>query len=126
MLREYTKLERLKNYNIRVEFKNEDCIDKIQMLIFLNDELAYATNRNTFEIKEYDDVRIKLNRFYFPKAIPTRFSRLAWINTKENKNRPYVRYSNWVKSFRICTKIHEQVLEEMDRFTKIIEEEITA
>ena len=54
------KLNAWKNYSIRYEFKILK--DDIQLLVYMNEELAFASKKNSFEKKDITEYKIRLNK----------------------------------------------------------------
>lgn len=102
-MKEITKLGALKNYDIKITFKENNKND-MQMLIFLNNELAYATKKNSFKFKNYTTGSIKFEKM-IPRYVSKESIKLAWNNKKEK-----TRFINWCKRFKLstCLKLQEE------------------
>ena len=98
-------LNRWKNYDIKITFKENNEND-IQMLIFLNEKLAYKTKRNSFIQKKYIVGKIEFNKF-IPKYITKETTRLSWDNKREKK-----RFIEFCKKFKYstCVKLQEETM----------------
>lgn len=118
MIKEFKGLERLKKYDIRVEFKNTDDIENLQcnskealanlqMLIFFNDELVYATKKKSFYVKEVNDYKIKLNKYYLPKYHPIKYNR---IKLEEKRYKSFI---GWCTNLRQCVYLQELVTDKL-------------
>ena len=105
---EFSKMTKWKNYDIRFEFKNIDkSVDDIQLLVFLNDELAYSSKKNCFKKQDRKVYELKLGRFKIPHYVPIEKSILLWKDTKEQN-----RYINFCKKFKYstCYKLQENLM----------------
>ena len=102
-MREISKLDAWRNYDIKITIK-ENKNNDMQMLIFLNNELAYATKKGSFKLKNYKTGRIEFNKL-IPKYIPEERPKLVWDNNRERS-----RFINWCKKFKLstCCRLQEQ------------------
>lgn len=112
-------LARFKKYDVKVmfrELKTKNKTPDYQMLIFLDDELAYATSRKSFTIAERDIGRkLTLKDLMFWKNIertPNMELYLKWDERAHNK------YYQWCKGLRMCGKIQEIAFAEKVKFQK--------
>lgn len=100
-----TKINKWYNYDIRYEFKDIGK-DDIQLLIYMNNELAFATKKNSFKTKDIKSYKIKLNKWHLPQYVPIDKTVLVWKNDKERS-----RWINFCKKFKYktCYLLQEQL-----------------
>ena len=92
---EVTKINKWYNYDIRYEFK-EIGKDDTQLLIYMNNQLAFATKKNSFKTKDIKTYKIKLNKWHLPQYVPIDKTVLVW---KSNNER--TRFINFCKKFKL-------------------------
>lgn len=90
---EINKINKWYNYKIRYEIKENK-----QLLIFMNDELAYKSKKNCFKEEEIKGHKIKLNKWFIPRYVQYDKTILVWNNDKE-KNK----FINFCKLFKYKT-----------------------
>ena len=95
------KLGAWKNYSIRYEFKILK--DDIQLLVYMNEELAFTSKKNSFEKKDIIEYKIRLNKWRLPQYQPYDKSILIWKNKNEQN-----RFINFAKRFKLSTCIYLQ------------------
>jgi hypothetical protein len=95
-MKKITKKDAWKNFDIRFEFKEKK--DDIQLLVYLDNELAFATRKDAFVRKEITCQKIKLNKWHLPQFYQYKKSVLAWRNTDEKG-----RYIRFCKKFKLGT-----------------------
>ena len=105
------KLSAWKNYDIRYEFKMNK--NDIQLLVYMNEELAFTSKKNSFKTKEITEHRFKLNKFKLPYAEPFKKTILLWENKKEQD-----RFRNFCKNFKLstCIKLQEEIMLKMSNY----------
>lgn len=98
------KISNWKNYNIRVEIR--DTNKDIQLLIFADDELAFATRKKTLYIRDYKYQTLKLNKYYLPIFVDDIQTKVQFKDPKEK-----IRYMNFCSNFKrkICLQIQDEV-----------------
>ena len=108
------KLSAWKNYNIRYEFKILK--DDIQLLVYMNEELAFASKKNSFEKKDITEYKIQLNKWYLPQYQPYDKSILIWKNKNEQN-----RFINFAKRFKYktCIYLQQELLIKMNDYYSI-------
>lgn len=101
-------MNKWKNYKIRYEFKNTEGKEKdIQMLLYMNNELVYASKKNCFKKKDIKTTKLKLNKWYLPYYVPIEKSILIWSNDKEHN-----RFINFCKRFKYktCFNLQDELI----------------
>lgn len=111
---EVTKINKWYNYDIRYEFK--EIGNDIQLLIYLNGELAFATKKNSFKKKDIIEHKFKLNKFKLPYTEPFKKTVLLWESKKEQD-----RFRNFCKQFKYstCVKLQEELMLKMSDYSKL-------
>ena len=78
-MKKITKKDVWKNFDIRFELKEKK--DNIQLLVYLDNELAFATRKDAFARKEITYQKIKLNKWHLPQfRRPGALRRCLWKN----------------------------------------------
>ena len=95
------KLNAWKNYDIRYEFKMNK--NDIQLLVYMNEVLAFTSKKNSFEKKDITEYKIQLNKWHLPQYQPYDKSILIWKNKNEQN-----RFINFCKNFKLSTCIYLQ------------------
>ena len=95
-MKKITKKDVWKNFDIRFELKEKK--DNIQLLVYLDNELAFATRKDAFARKEITYQKIKLNKWHLPQFYQHKKSVLAWKSTDEKG-----RYIRFCKKFKLST-----------------------
>lgn len=114
----FDRMTKWRDYSIRFEFKNIDkSIDNAQLLVFMNDELAYKSKKNSFKKRDIKTYGIKLNKWKIPHYEPIETSFLIWSNTKEHD-----RYINFCKRFKYstCHFLQEGLTLKLSNYDEII------
>ena len=108
------KLSAWKNYSIRYEFKILK--DDIQLLVYMNEVLVFASKKNSFEKKDITEYKIQLNKFKLPYTKPFKKTVLLWKNKKEQD-----RFRNFCKQFKYstCVKLQEELMLKMSDYSKL-------
>lgn len=108
------KLSAWKNYSIRYEFKILK--DDIQLLVYMNEVLAFTSKKNSFEKKDITEYKIQLNKWYFPQYQPYDKSILIWKNKNEQN-----RFINFAKRFKYktCIYLQQELLIKMNDYYSI-------
>ena len=108
------KLSAWKNYSIRYEFKILK--DDIQLLVYMNEVLAFASKKNSFEKKDITEYKIQLNKWHLPQYQPYDKSILIWKNKNEQN-----RFINFAKRFKYktCIKLQEELMLKMSNYNKL-------
>lgn len=93
-----------KKYEIRCEIR--EIKDDIQLLIFADDELAFATRKKTLYIRDYKYQTLKLNKYYLPIFVDDIQTKVQFKDAKEK-----IRYMNFCSNFKrkICLQIQDEV-----------------
>lgn len=110
-------MNKWKNYKIRYEFKNTEKLEKdIQMLCYMDDELVYASKKNSFKKKTIKIYGLKLNNWYLPHYEPIEKEILVWANDKEHS-----RFINFCKKFRLktCIRLQDELKIEQCNYKKL-------
>ena len=108
------KLSALKNYSIRYEFKILK--DDILLLVYMNEELAFTSKKNSFEKKDITEYKIQLNKWRLPQYQPYDKSILIWKNKNEQN-----RFINFAKRFKYktCIYLQQELLIKMNDYYSI-------
>ena len=108
------KLSAWKNYNIRYEFKVNK--DDIQVLVYMNEELAFTSKKNSFKKKSIKTYSLKLNNWYLPHYEPIEKEILVWANDKE-----HIRFINFCKKFKLrtCVRLQDELKVEQYNYRNI-------
>ena len=108
------KLSAWKNYSIRYEFKILK--DDIQLLVYMNEVLAFTSKKNSFEKKDITEYKIQLNKWHLPQYKPYDKSILIWKNKNEQN-----RFINFAKRFKYktCVKLQEELILKMSNYNKL-------
>ena len=108
------KLSAWKNYSIRYEFKILK--DDIQLLVYMNEVLAFTSKKNSFEKKDIIEYKIRLNKWHLPQYQPYDKSILIWKNKNEQN-----RFINFAKRFKYktCIKLQEELMLKMSNYNKL-------
>lgn len=114
----FNRMTKWRNYVIRFEFKNiEKSLKDTQLLVYLNDELAYKSRKNCFKKRDIKTYALKLNKWKIPHYVPTEASILIWSNTKEHD-----RFINFCKRFKYstCHILQEGLIIKLSDYDKLI------
>lgn len=108
------KLGAWKNYSIRYEFKILK--DDIQLLVYMDEELAFTSKKNSFEKKDITEYKIQLNKWHLPQYQPYDKSILIWKNKNEQN-----RFINFAKRFKYktCIYLQQELLIKMNGYYSI-------
>lgn len=114
----FNRMTKWRDYDIRFEFKNIDkSVDDAQLLVFLNDELAYKSRKHCFKKRDIKTYGLKLGKFKIPHYVPIETSILLWKDTKEQN-----RYINFCKRFKFstCYKLQEGLTLKLSDYDSIV------
>ena len=103
-MKKLEELNKWKKYDVKVEFKKLRGKD-YQMIVYFDNEVVYATRKNTFTIvTKTEEKCVGLVSYILGKQTkeePKSKNVLQW----DGKARK--RFDNWSKNFRICRKIQD-------------------
>lgn len=115
------KISHWKRYNVKIVFKmpkkDEKNVKNLQILVFLDEKLAFSSKKDVFLVKNYKFCRFKLNKWLIPVAETYKSPRLVWKDKDEQ-----IRFLNMCKKLRFdkCIEVQERFqLESIDVAKKL-------
>lgn len=102
-----------KKYEIRCEIR--EIKDDIQLLIFADEDLVFATRRKTLYIRDYVYQNLKLNKFYLPVFYDVIQTKVQFKEPNEK-----IRYMKFCSLFKraVCLDIQNKVRETFSNYGK--------